>query len=139
MRPILLLSLFTFFLFSCKSQTYTLDNLPENLLIFGSGGGITGEVNTYTLLENGQVFYSNSITKESAEMERLTKREAASCFKKMEDLKLSEMSFDHPGNLYYFLEEVRGDEKYRVTWGSNDHEISEECKTFYKELRTTIK
>lgn len=139
MKPILLLSLFLVSFFSCKSQLYTIDDLPETQLIFGRGGGISGEVTTYTVLENGQVFYHNSFTKENAEIKSLTKKEATSCFQKMDTLQLSEMNFDHPGNVYYFLEEVHGEEKHRVTWGSNDHEIPEKCKTFYKELRTTIK
>ena len=49
------------------------------------------------------------------------------------------MRIDHPGNIYYFIEDVKGDESHRITWGSNEHDISEEYKTFYKELRTTIK
>lgn len=139
MRTILLLSLFSVVLFSCKSQQYTLDNLPETQLIFGRGGGISGEVTTYTVLENGQVFYHNSLTNVYKEIKSLPKKEATSCFSKMKGLQLSEMNFDHPGNLYYFLEEVKGEEKHRITWGSNDHEISEECKEFYKELRTAVK
>ena len=139
MRPILLFILFLVVFFSCKSQQYTIDALPDKQLIFGRGGGISGEVNTYTLLENGQVFYNNSLTKENSEIKSLSKKEAISCFQKMDSLKLSEMNFDHPGNLYYFLEEVNGEERYRVTWGSNDYEVSSECKDFYKELRTTIK
>ncbi|MFS4493168.1 hypothetical protein [Maribacter sp. 2308TA10-17] len=139
MRPIFLFSLFSIVLFSCKSQQYTLDTLPEKQLVFGRGGGISGEVTTYVVLENGQVFYNNSLTKEHTEIENIGKKEAMTCFRKMDSLRLSEMNFDHPGNMYYFLEEVNGEERYRVTWGSKDHEVSRECKDFYKELRTTIK
>lgn len=139
MRPLLILSLFLVTLFSCKSQQYTSNDLPDNQLVFGRGGGISGEINTYTLLENGQFFYNNSFTKENAEIKSLTKKEATSYFQKMAVLQLSEMNFNHPGNLYYFLEEVNGGERHRVTWGSNDHTISEKCKAFYKELRTLIK
>lgn len=139
MKTILFLSLFSVFLFSCKSQQYTIDELPAEQLVFGNGGGITGEVSTYTLLENGQVFYNNSLTKEHTEMESLAKKVAKSSFKKLEALKLFEVNFDHPGNMYYFLEEIKGDSIHRVTWGSSEHEISEACKAFYKELRTTIK
>ncbi len=139
MRPIFLFCLFSILLFSCKSQQYTVDTLPDKQLVFGRGGGISGEVTTYIVLENGQVFYNNSLTKENSEIKSLSKKEATSCFQKMDSLKLSEMSFDHPGNMYYFLEEVNGEERHRVTWGSNDHEVSSECKDFYKELRTAIK
>jgi len=139
MRPIFFSSIFLVVLFSCKSQTYQLDNLPEKQLVFGSGGGISGEVKTYILLENGQVFYNNSLTDTNEEIKSLSKKEATLCFKKMDSLKLEEMNFDHPGNMYYFVEEVKGEERHRVTWGSNDHEVSESCRKFYKELRTSIK
>jgi len=139
MRPIVLFSFFSIVLFGCKSKQYTIDRLPDTQLIFGRGGGASGEVATYTVLENGQVFYNNSLTKENAEIKSLSKKETTSCFQKMDALRLSEMNFDHPGNLYYFLEEVNGEGRHRVTWGSNDHEVLEECKTLYKELRITIK
>lgn len=139
MRTILVLSLFFVVLFNCKSQQYSIDNLPDTRLIIGSGGGMSGEVNTYTVLENGQVFYHNSLTKEHTELESIGKKAAIACFQKMDSLKLSELNFDHPGNLYYFIEEVDGERRHRVTWGSNDHTVSSECSDFYKELRTAIK
>jgi len=139
MRILLMISFFIGSLVSCKSQQYTLEELPETQLIFGSGGGVTGEVSTYTLLENGQVFYTNSFTKEKKEMKSLKKKETSLCYEKMQALQLATMDFDHPGNMYYFLEEVNGDERHRVTWGSADHEISEACKVLYEELKTTIK
>jgi len=125
--------------FSCKAQQYTIDNLPEKQLVFGSGGGITGEVNTYTMLENGQVFYRSSLIDEHKELKSIAKKEAVAAFEKINDLHLSAIDFDHPGNLYYFIEEVNGDEKNRVTWGSTNHSVDEKCEALYKELRMTIK
>lgn len=139
MRTILILSLFSAVLFNCKSQQHTFANLPEAQLIFGRGGGITGEVTSYTLLENGQLFYTNTLTKEQKQIKSVPKKEAAAYFLKMKELQLSEMEFNHPGNLYYFIEEVQGDEKHRVTWGSANHQISDDCIDFYEELRTAIK
>jgi len=123
----------------CKSQQYSYNELPEKQLIFGSGGGITGAIDTYVLLENGQIFHKNSLTKEVMELESMSKKEAKSCFVKLKELALSEMDFNHPGNIYFFLETKEGDESHRVTWGSNDHDISEECRTLYKELKSTLR
>lgn len=125
--------------FGCKSQQYTFEDLPEKQLVFGSGGGMTGAVNTYVLLENGQFFHTNSLTKEVKELESVSKKEAKKCFVKLEELSLSELDFDHPGNRYYFLEEVKSDSIHKVVWGSNDNEISEDCVNFYNELKTHIK
>lgn len=131
---------FLVLLFSCcKSQQYTLDNLPENQLIFGSGGGITGAIDMYILLDNGQLFHSNSLTGENEELEKLSRKETKTCFKKLEAIQLDSIDFNHPGNRYYFLEEIKGDKKHRVTWGSNDHEVSEACQELYNQLRTVLK
>lgn len=123
----------------CKSQQYTFEELPDKQLVFGSGGGITGAIDTYVLLENGQFFYSNSLTKESKELESISKKEAKECFVKLKELSLSEMNFIHPGNRYYFLEEIKSDSIHKVVWGSNDKEITEDCVNFYDELKTYIK
>jgi len=139
MKPFFVTSLFFVFLFSCKSQQYTIADLPETQLIFGNGGGITGEETTYTMLENGQLFKHSSLLNEHSELESITKKEAALHYDKLLQLKLAALDFNHPGNRYYFIEEVQGEEKHRVTLGSNHHDIPEEYKSFYKELRTTIK
>lgn len=136
---LLICALAILMLFSCKAQQYTIDDLPSKQLIFGRGGGITGEVNTYTLLENGQLFHNNSLTADYKELNSIDKKQAKSAFEKMATLKLSEIDFNHPGNMYYFIEEVDGDKKHRVTWGAHDYEVDATCEAFYKELRTTIK
>ncbi len=127
------------FTIGCKPQQYTTENLPDNQIIFGKGGGITGAVDTYILLENGQLFHSNSLTGENKELENIGKKEAKACFAQMAELTLSELDFDYPGNMYYFLEEVNGDAGHKVTWGSNDHKVSNECQELYDRLRTTLK
>ncbi len=123
----------------CKSQQYKFSDLPGEQLIFGRGGGMTGAVDTYTLLENGQLFHSNSLTGANIELKKIGKEEAQMFFDKLTDLRLSEMNFNHPGNMYYFLEEISGETKNNVTWGSEDHEVSNDCEELYDLLRTTIK
>ena len=34
----------------CKPQQYTIDDLPDNHIVFGKGGGMTGSEDTYILL-----------------------------------------------------------------------------------------
>lgn len=139
MKPFFIFGTFLVLLFSgCKSQQYTPENLPENQLIFGSGGGMTGAVDTYILLNNGQLFHLNSLTSENEELEKLNRKETKTCFKKLKAIQLDSIDFNHPGNRYYFLEEMKGDEKHRVTWGSTDHEVSEACQELYNQLKTVL-
>ncbi|MDB2607065.1 hypothetical protein N9Y48_04745 [Zobellia sp.] len=73
-RTLLFYGLLFLTLLGCKSQQYTPDELPDKQLVFGYGGGMAGTVNTYILLENGQLFHTNSLTQETEELEPLSKK-----------------------------------------------------------------
>ena len=51
-----LLAVFSLFCCGCSTPQYTPLDYPYRQLRFGSGGGFTGEVNEYALLDNGQLF-----------------------------------------------------------------------------------
>ncbi|WP_276166352.1 hypothetical protein [Zobellia alginiliquefaciens] len=126
-------------LLACKSQQYTPNALPAKQLIFGYGGGMAGTVDTYILLENGQLFHTNSLTQQTEELESLSKKEASACFLKFEALSISETDFDHPGSRYYFLEEVNKDAKHKVVWGAAGQKPAERFLDFYEEMKNHIK
>lgn len=140
MRPVLLyISLFLFSFSGCKSQQYSFEELPRERILFGNGGGMTGASDTYTLMENGQLFHTNSLTEETKELKSIGERKAKACFEQMETLELSEMDFQHPGNQYYFLEAVKGSESKRIVWGAQDYDVPKSYAVLYKELMTNVK
>ena len=126
-------------LLSCKSQQFTLENLPEKQLVFGKGGGMAGSVDTYILLENGQLFHTNSITKKSEELEEVEVAKTKELFDQLDALQLASIDFNHPGNIYYFIEDVNEDSSSKVVWGSNDYEVEPLCKTLYTNLVEQLK
>ncbi|CAM3352983.1 hypothetical protein [Zobellia roscoffensis] len=138
-RKLLFYGLLFLTLLNCKSQHYTFDELPSKQLVFGYGGGMAGTVDSYTLLENGQLFHTNSLTQQTEELEPLSKKEVTACFLKFEELALSEADFNHPGSRYYFLEEVNQNIKHKVVWGSSDHKPDKAYLEFYNEMKNHIK
>ena len=132
---VLLLSIYT----GCQAPHYTMENLPNRQLIFGQGGGITGEVKKFILLENGQLFTTSSLTKEQKELPPLSAKQGKEIFGDLRDLSLNEIDFNHPGNLYYFLEEKNHEQHHRVTWGDPNHQVPKKISTFYHQLKTLQK
>lgn len=124
---------------SCKPQQYTMDDLPKERLEFGSGGGVVGKVDTYTLLDNGQLFLTNSLTQETRELEGFSKKEAKTFFERVKGPEISELEFDHPGNLYYFINHITENKEHRLVWGSADHTVPVSCKAFYQDVMATVK
>lgn len=47
-------------LFSCGTTQYTPEDYPETQLRWGAGGGFSGQMSRYALLDNGDIFYAKS-------------------------------------------------------------------------------
>ena len=118
----------------CRPPTYTPATFPEGQLAFGSGGGFTGQVTEYTLLENGQLFETNSLTKETRELKRIGALARRQLWAATERLELQKRDFNHPGNQYAFLQRKRGETTHRVTWGSPGHPVPDDIRAVYQQL-----
>ncbi len=134
----ILLVLATFLIFSCKTTTYTIDNLPEKQLYFGSGGGFTGMVNEYLLLENGQLFKVPS-PGQLEEMDKVKKKKAESIYMDYETLGFKELIFNQPGNIYYFIRMVDGESENFISWSDQRPLPEVKMMDFYKSLMETVK
>lgn len=124
---------------ACKTKKYTKNTLPVQQLIFGSGGGFTGEVQTYILLNNGQLFYISSLTKDTTEQISIKAQEARKLFKQVSSINLKVNGFRHPGNMYYFIRERKRDTTYSASWGSASFTPPATVTDFYKSLNQIIK
>lgn len=118
----------------CKHTRYTADNLPDDWLRFGSGGGFTGVETTYTLLENGQLFQANSQGKGTTELPPCKRRDANKLFESAEKLGLLQLDFQHPGNTYQFMEFQDDGQSRRIAWGDREHPVDEKIKALYDQL-----
>ncbi|MBC7923966.1 MAG: hypothetical protein H7Z75_23075 [Ferruginibacter sp.] len=118
----------------CRSPNYSPATFPDGQLTFGSGGGFTGQVTEYTLLENGQLFETNSLTKETKELKRVGSSARKQLWAATEKLELEKRDFNHPGNQYTFLQRKRGPTTHRVTWGNPDHPVPDDIRAVHQQL-----
>lgn len=128
-----LLSL-AFCFFTCKSQLYTADKLPEQQLLFGSGGGFSGEITEYILLENGQLFKKSSIKNTILEMGSIKKRDAKNLLKEVTSLQLDKNAVSKPGNMSYFVCLKNGSTEHRSTWGNPNYQADSTLEATYQKL-----
>lgn len=124
----------------CKSQDYQPDTYPDSQIIFGSGGGFTGMVSTYVLLEDGRIFDKAPASESFTLLKKGEKKAARACFEQLSKMKMAEMVLDYPGNLYYFIE-LKAPETapYRLTWGDMNTAIPDEVSALYQALMQTTR
>lgn len=127
-----------FLFMQCKTTTYTPDNMPDQKLTFGNGGGISGIETTYTILENGQIFRQVGIGKTLEEIEKISKRKAKKCFEGAEQLDKFATEDFQPGNTYFFVSHQKEDMIRRISWFEGGEDKTKDLYTYYKTLRSYI-
>lgn len=107
-------------------------------LVFGSGGGLTGQVTAYRItksaIEKGKGLTSISYSTK----EKFSKRK----FKKLQSeasvIYTNTEAFSHPGNTYRFLEIHCSRSSKKFVWGASDFIVPNNVKEFYDKLITTV-
>ena len=124
--------------FGC-SKKYTPDSYPKARIHFGSGGGVTGAITEYILLENGQLFKKSSLNETMLEAKKLIgNNQTKQLFSNYEFLGLNEVQVNKPGNLYYFVQHLNGDKDHKMTWGGGGT-TPDKLKTFYTLLNNVAR
>ncbi len=126
-------------LISCRSTKYTPENFPKEQLHFGSGGGFTGQTTTVVLLKNGQIFQQNLTGGAFSELPKIKKKEAKAFHTAANDLDLGAMKFNHPGNIYQFLELKKDSSAARAVWGDENFPPNQKVKDLFIALNGLVK
>jgi len=106
-------------------------------LVIGKGGGFSGEVLQYRISPGGKVYKGSGLADIRYALKGKIKRsEARKLFKDMDSIQDS--TFQHPGNLYYFIQKIGKDCKTEYTWGENEFKAPESIKTIYKNIMSRL-
>lgn len=101
-------------------------------LVFGKGGGITGEVVAYHLFQNGIVFKGKGLAEKTYDkLGKISPEITTQIFDNYNMLNLKDISFTHPGNIYYFIESKSGSVDHKITWGDPEHTVPKNAILFY--------
>ncbi len=131
----------TFFCFvllftNAACQKYTLDNMPEQQIHFGEGGGITGAITEYCLLKNGQLFNKKHFTEDFKAYKKVKKRAAKKAFKTCKKIEIEKIQVDNPGDKYYYIAYETKDIKHKITWGGSQQKPPVEVIELYATLKS---
>jgi hypothetical protein len=132
---ILILLVLATILPGCGGKDGTPLNYAGAQLHFGQGGGFTGEVNYFVLLDNGLLFEKDTGDSTYILRDTWKKRVTRQIFKEYNELEIQKISHQHPGNLYYFIEFQTPDQPpHLITWGQQGYPPGDHVIQFYQIL-----
>src|SRR3990167_4828375 len=99
---------------------------------FGEGGGVTGEELAYELKPNG------NILKGGKKIKTISREKMLAVANEIEKLSSESLRFNHPDNVYYFIETKKEDNKARIVWGDPTFPVPVEVKKLYDHLQEIV-
>src|SRR2546423_14715810 len=120
-------TLFVLAFSSCKNTPLASQTIVENIQ-FGSGGGFTGRVTAYSLMQNGELKFSN--TENDSVLKKIDSLTVQRIFEKAKIL--SGYEYNRPENMYAFLEINKKYKKkemqQRIVWGMGSTQVDVRVK-----------
>lgn len=107
---------------SCQNKVYNPLTYEGEMLEWGTGGGFTGAVSTWCLLDNGRIYKSADNGKSYEEINKISRTSADQFFNNYETLSLENLTLNEPGNKYYFLTMKKKEKLHKLTWGYKELE-----------------
>ncbi len=150
LRPAPMLLLATFLLTGCTPHSTgagtsagAASPAVARTLRFGSGGGFTGSVTSYTLAADGHFTSRRGMpgdtTAAPTPLPTPSAYRVRAAFVAFDALPADSLAFNQPGNLTYFLEgRTRTGRAVRLTWGAPGARPAHAVRALYEELTTLI-
>lgn len=127
-------------LVSCSIKTEFPSQYRGEQLHFGQGGGFSGMLTYYVLLDNGRLYQRDLRDTTFALSNTWEKSFTRQMFSNYSSLDLDEVDFFEPGDRYYFIQHKSGkDPFHNITWGKPGTTPNEKVVTFYNILFKSTK
>lgn len=101
---------------------------------FGNGGGFAGSITEYIIKPDGEILINKGFENNFIKFKTIKKKELKEIQKRLSELSNVPVEFNHPGNIYYFLEFKIDNELNKITWGDPKYNEPKEIKELYEYL-----
>jgi|SRR4030095_16277864 hypothetical protein len=126
--------------FSCRSAKEFPTNDSEDQIHFGQGGGFSGIVTHYVLLEDGRLFQKENRDTTYTLVDTWPPDFTTQMFNNYQLLGLDKVNDYEPGDLYYFIEyHSPKKEIHRIGWGRPGFTPDDNVVKFYNLLYKSTK
>ena len=126
--------------FACKSaRPFPMDYKGEQIH-FGQGGGFTGAVTYYALLDNGMLYQRAPRDSTFAWVDRWDKSFVRQMINNYHALALDSIVCNEPGDKYYFIQHrTKNQPPHRITWGRPGFQPDPKLVNYYHLLYNSTK
>lgn len=127
-------------LFSCSKAKEYPGSFSGEELHFGQGGGFTGALTYFVLLDDGRLYQKAMQDSTYSLMDTWDEKFVKQMFDNYKSFALDKIDFYEPGDLYYFIQHKSGDAPmHRIAWGKSGTKPDEIIVRYYNLLFKSTK
>lgn len=127
-------------LWSCRPAAEFPAKYKGQQIHFGQGGGFSGVVTYFALLEDGRLFQRALRDSTFTLVDRWDKPFVSQMFTNYRLLGLDRVDYYEPGDIYYFIQHKTGNETFhKIAWGRPGFKADENVVTYYNLLFKSTK
>jgi hypothetical protein len=119
---------------SCKTVLYRHPETVFPRIEISEGGGFTGALSIYQVLDNGQVFFRDMGDTTFQEVNRVSKKEAREIFALVRQKVVAEETINEPDNIYRSISYLTSEGTATSTWYRNRSELDEVYNTILTKI-----
>jgi len=119
---------------SCKTTKVAPEQYEQPKIYFGNGGGFTGRLNEFCMLDNGEVYQINPSSREATIKNTCSKSDTKNMFKVLENLELKKYPYDKPGNMFFWMKYHSSIDSAYLIWGDENMHVDEKIIKVYDQL-----
>jgi hypothetical protein len=127
-------------LYSCTHKITTSD-LPKTQIIFGKGGGFTGQTHDFALLQDGRIIELHADSTHQEVVKTISKDQAAKFYASIDSMPSKTWLYNVPGNIYHHITiKKEGAKDRNVVWDGSREVANAPAYIvdFYNRLRAEV-
>lgn len=122
---------------SCSSSGKVTADTDKSI-VFGNGGGFTGQYTTYKLNTDGRIYLLHADSSQQ-QIKKLRKKQTSEIFSHADKIRNTLPEFSHPYNLTWFIRYYSEGQSLIYEWGDPAFPVATEIKDLYTQLNSSIK
>ncbi len=122
----------------CKSGQVVPQQYEGRKIVFGDGGGFSGFINRFYLLDNGYLYKKMHRDTGFTQIATLKTDLTQQLLNQWEQKGFDQLKLNKPGNAYHFIEFFRKGEQQRIVWDPYERGMYEDLNQYFKVLRGIV-
>lgn len=118
----------------CKSNQVGPEDYNHSKIILGTGGGFTGHVSRYCLMDNGTLFSKMHLDTGYMLIDQIKTNTCEQLINNFTTLGLDQIGTNKPGNVYRFLEYYTDEKKHAIIWNPHNDPDQDILNNYYNTI-----